>query len=78
MRLYAVEGNRGQALHIYHTCAEVLSRELNVAPGPAIRSLYQQLLHCTNNNRNLTLIYPGSFISHNKNWFNEVNEGRIH
>jgi DNA-binding SARP family transcriptional activator/predicted ATPase len=44
MRLHAMEGNRGQALHIYHTCAETLSRELNVAPGPAIRSLYQQLL----------------------------------
>lgn len=44
MRLYALEGNRGQALHIYHTCAEVLSRELGVAPGPSVRALYEQLL----------------------------------
>lgn len=44
MRLYALEGNRGQALHVYHTCAEVLSREFGVAPSPAVRTLYEQLL----------------------------------
>ena len=44
MQLYALEGNRGQALHIYHTCAEILSRELGVAPGSAVHALYEQLL----------------------------------
>jgi DNA-binding SARP family transcriptional activator/predicted ATPase len=44
MRLYALEGNRGQALHVYHTCAEVLSKELGVTPSPAVQALYEQLL----------------------------------
>lgn len=44
MRLYALDGNRGQALHVYHTCAEILSRELGVAPSPAVRMAYEQLL----------------------------------
>jgi DNA-binding SARP family transcriptional activator/predicted ATPase len=44
MRLHTLGGNRGQALHIYHTCAEALARELNVAPGPELRALYEQLI----------------------------------
>ncbi len=45
MRLLALEGNRGQALHVYHTCAETIHRELGIEPGPAVRSLYENLLH---------------------------------
>lgn len=44
MQLHAWEGNRGQALHAYHMCAEALRRELGVEPGPALRTLYEQLL----------------------------------
>lgn len=44
MRLYALDGNRGQALHVYHTCAEILSRELGVAPSPVVQTVYEQLL----------------------------------
>lgn len=43
MRLHSLSGNRGQAVHVYHTCAEVLRRELGVDPSPAIRSYYEQL-----------------------------------
>jgi DNA-binding SARP family transcriptional activator/predicted ATPase len=44
MRLHALEGNRAQALHVYHTCAEVMWKELGVEPGPEVKSLYGQLL----------------------------------
>ncbi len=44
MRLHSLEGNRGEALHVYHTCAEVMNRELGVDPGPRLRLLYEQLL----------------------------------
>jgi DNA-binding SARP family transcriptional activator len=44
MRLHALEGNRAQALHVYHTCAEVMWKELGVEPGPDVKSLYGQLL----------------------------------
>jgi DNA-binding SARP family transcriptional activator len=44
MRLHALNDDRAASLHTYHTCATVLRRELEVEPGPATRSLYQQLL----------------------------------
>ncbi|SFP44453.1 transcriptional activator domain-containing protein [Mesorhizobium sp. NFR06] len=35
--------DRAAALRAYHRCAEVLQRELAVAPGKAIRAMYQRL-----------------------------------
>jgi DNA-binding SARP family transcriptional activator len=45
MRLQALNDDRATALHTYHTCATVLSRELAVEPGPATRELYERLLN---------------------------------
>jgi DNA-binding SARP family transcriptional activator/tetratricopeptide (TPR) repeat protein len=44
MRLHALVDDRAAALHTYHTCATVLSRELGVEPGRATQALYEQLL----------------------------------
>ncbi len=44
MRLYAVIGNRADALRLYHECVTVLQRELEVEPGDELQHLYQQLL----------------------------------
>lgn len=45
MRLHALNDDRAAALHTYHTCATVLRRELDVAPGPATREIYDRLLN---------------------------------
>jgi len=44
MRLHALNGDRAAALHTYHTCATVLRRELDVAPGSEVHDLYARLL----------------------------------
>jgi DNA-binding SARP family transcriptional activator/Tfp pilus assembly protein PilF len=44
MRLHALNGDRSRALSTYHTCEAILDRELEVAPAPATRELYQRLL----------------------------------
>jgi DNA-binding SARP family transcriptional activator/tetratricopeptide (TPR) repeat protein len=44
MQLYAQKGDRAAALHVYQECTALLQRELNVAPGPATRQLYESLL----------------------------------
>lgn len=45
MRLYWLAGDRSAALEEYQRCAQVLHEELGVAPMPATRLLYQQMLH---------------------------------
>jgi predicted ATPase len=45
MRLHAARGDRASALRVYHTCVEVLQRELGVEPGPAVRAIYQRLVN---------------------------------
>jgi DNA-binding SARP family transcriptional activator/tetratricopeptide (TPR) repeat protein len=45
MRLHALNGDRAAALHTYHTCATILRRELDVAPGRPARELYERLLN---------------------------------
>ena len=45
MRLCALNGDRAAALHAYHTCATILRRELDVAPGRAAREMYERLLN---------------------------------
>jgi DNA-binding SARP family transcriptional activator len=44
MRLHALIGDRAGALRIYHQCATVLERELDVEPSPVTREIYEQLL----------------------------------
>jgi DNA-binding SARP family transcriptional activator len=44
MRLHALNDDRAAALHAYHTCATILRRELDVAPGQPTRELYERLL----------------------------------
>ncbi len=44
MRLHALNGDRASALRVYHTCATVLQRELEVAPSVPTREAYEQLL----------------------------------
>lgn len=44
IRLYMLEGNRASALHIYHTCAVLLQRELGVEPGLETQQLHAQIL----------------------------------
>lgn len=44
MRLYALKGDRAGALRIYHQCATVLQRELEVEPSQETREVYQSLL----------------------------------
>jgi DNA-binding SARP family transcriptional activator len=44
MRLYASTGNRASALRVYHSCSSTLQRELEVAPSPETRRVYEHLL----------------------------------
>lgn len=44
MRLHALQGDRVAALRVYHTCATVLQRELQVEPEAATRAMYERLL----------------------------------
>ena len=48
IRLHALNGDRAAALHAYHTCATILRRELDVAPGRPTRELYERLLNQEN------------------------------
>ena len=44
MRLFALNNDRASALHVYHTCATTLQRELGVDPDPATREAYERLM----------------------------------
>ena len=43
MRLYALQGDRTAALTQYAECEAVLKRELNLAPSPETRTLYEKI-----------------------------------
>jgi DNA-binding SARP family transcriptional activator len=43
MRLYVQNGERAEALRHYSRCAEVLQRELSIAPMPETRALYEEM-----------------------------------
>lgn len=45
MKLHAMQGDRANALRIYHTCVTTLIRELGVEPSTTTRRLYEQLLN---------------------------------
>jgi DNA-binding SARP family transcriptional activator len=44
MRLYVLQGRRGDALRQYQACVGLLRRELDVDPEPETRRLYQEIL----------------------------------
>jgi DNA-binding SARP family transcriptional activator len=44
MRLHALRGDRAAALRVYHTCAQVLERELGTEPAQLTQTLYESLL----------------------------------
>jgi len=44
MRLHSLNGEKARALRAYHTCVDVLEKELGMDPSLATRELYQQLL----------------------------------
>jgi DNA-binding SARP family transcriptional activator len=44
MSLHAANGDRAAALCAYHTCANVLERELGIEPGKVTRESYEHLL----------------------------------
>ena len=44
MRLRALIGDRAGALRVYHRCATVLERELDLEPSAATRDIYERLL----------------------------------
>jgi ATP/maltotriose-dependent transcriptional regulator MalT/DNA-binding SARP family transcriptional activator len=43
MRCYMRQAQRSAALRQYQHCKDILQRELNIQPGPAIENLYQRL-----------------------------------
>ena len=44
MRLYALHGERAEALRAYHTCARLLERELGTEPSEITRAAYTSLM----------------------------------
>lgn len=44
MRLHALRGERAEALHIYHTCAKRLERELGTEPSAITQGVYASLM----------------------------------
>lgn len=44
MRLHDARGDRARAVRAYHTCVDVLERELGVEPSPETRAAYEELL----------------------------------
>ncbi|MGB7181415.1 MAG: AAA family ATPase, partial [Burkholderiaceae bacterium] len=44
MHLYEKSGNRGLALHAYHTCASLLASDLGIEPGEQLRQIKSILL----------------------------------
>ena len=47
MRLYPLTNDRASAIRTYHTCADILERELGVEPEPITREIYERLIHST-------------------------------
>lgn len=45
MRLHALNEDRAAIMHVYHTCATNLQRELGVEPSTSTTKFYQQLLN---------------------------------
>lgn len=44
MRLHALDNDRSSALRVYHNCAKILRRELDIEAGKEIRELFERLI----------------------------------
>lgn len=89
MEAHLALGDRAAALRAYHRYAEVLQRELAVAPGEAIRAMYQQLRAGTLNRdevqgKELAPVGESPFIGRDLEWnrlnkaWNTAREGVAH
>src|SRR5262245_37729263 len=81
-------GDRAAALRAYHRCAEALERDLAVAPGEAIRAMYQQLRAAAPNRdeghgKDLPVV-KSTFVGRDREWnqlleaWNTAREGGSH
>lgn len=78
MKAHLALGDRAAALRCYHRCAEALERDLAVAPGEAIRAMYQQLRAGTFNRdevqgKHLAPVAESPFVGRDLEW-NQLNE----
>jgi DNA-binding SARP family transcriptional activator/tetratricopeptide (TPR) repeat protein len=89
MEAHLALGDRAAALRTYHRCAEVLERDLAVAPGEAIRAMYQQLRAGALNRdevqgKDLAPVAESPFVGRNLEWkrlneaWNTAREGGTH
>ncbi len=89
MEAHLALGDRAAALRSYHRYAEVLERDLEVAPGEAIRAIYQQLRagtlhHDEVQSRDLAPVAESPFVGRDLEWkqlndaWNAVREGGAH
>jgi DNA-binding SARP family transcriptional activator len=53
MRLYAMSGDRTQALHQYQRCVSALRTELDIEPSESTKELYEQIRSDTFSSRML-------------------------
>jgi len=78
MEAHLTLGDRAAALRSYHRCAEVLERDLAVAPGEAIGAMYQELRAGTPNRdevqgKDLAPVAESPFVGRDLEW-NQLNE----
>jgi DNA-binding SARP family transcriptional activator len=78
MEAHLALGDRAAALRSYHRHAEVLDRDLGVAPGEAIRAMYQQLRAGTidrddGHGENLAPVAESPFVGRDREW-NQLND----
>ena len=89
MEAHLALGDRAAALRSYHRYAEVLERDLAVAPGEAIGAMYQQLRAGTRNGnemqgKNLAPVAESPFVGRDLEWkqlneaWNTAREGGAH
>jgi DNA-binding SARP family transcriptional activator len=70
MRLYALVGDRARAVRVYHTCATVMGRELDVEPSPPTREAYERLVqsHATARPATDTLVSASPLVGRDDEW----------
>jgi DNA-binding SARP family transcriptional activator len=89
MEAHLALGDRAAALRTYHRCAEVLEHDLAVAPGEAIRAMYQHLRAGTFDRdevqgKHLAPVAESPFVGRDLEWnqlneaWNTARQGRAH
>ncbi len=76
MEAHLALGDRAAALRSYHRYAEVLARDLDVAPGEAIGAMYQQLRALNRDeaqDKDLAPVAESPFVGRDVEW-NQLNE----